>query len=338
MGFEQDVVYRFRGVEVMNRDVAKLLVNVLSYGSINKASKAVGINYSRAWSIVRRVGLGLGGIGSVYRGGRFGGGVKLSSSVVDLLKRYLASYQRISFEKPSFSQMFLYYRGSHDIALEYLLRMLEERGFLVFSEFVGSFAGLASLSLGESDFAGIHIVDENLRPSNIRFVKKLGLENRVVVVRGYDRLQGFMARSSIGSLEDVAKSIATGVYTIALRPASTGTRMIFNVLLDQWIEKLGGKNVMRFVEGETHVDVANTIKSGVADIGLGIAYAAKLHNLKFAPVTWESFDFVFLAKSIDPTVIKIFSSILKDKDFQSFLESCEGYRIPKDIGEILAIT
>ncbi|MEL9939403.1 MAG: substrate-binding domain-containing protein [Ignisphaera sp.] len=333
-----------RDFKTVDVDVLKLLINVYKYGSINRAAKALGMRYSKAWNLVKRVGDVIN-IGYVKKGGREGGGVILSEDALKLLRRALSQYHKIfagEFKDlyPEARNIFLYYRGSHDIAFNYLIKALEESKTLVYAEWVGSLAGIASLTLGESDFAGIHIVNSDLIPSNIETLKMFGLENKVVVVKGYERLQGFFLKRSTMDVEDILRGVVKGEQVIALRPPATGTRLLFNALLRKYlgkhrIEEKGA--TLRTVELKTHNDVAKAVSENEADVGIGIACLSKMYNIKFVPIAWESFDFVFSLDSVDIEFVKRFASILKDREFISIIESLEGYRAPKNIGEIIKL-
>ena len=330
--------------KTVSEDIIRLLVNIYRHGSINRAAKAMSMRYSKAWNLVKRIDNVIS-VGYVKKGGRGGGGVILSENALEFLRKMLSQSHRIYAGEfrtiyPEAKNVFLYYRGSHDIAFNHLIKALEESKTLVYAEWVGSLAGIASLTLGESDFAGVHILNNNLVPSNIETLKMFGLENKVVVVKGYERLQGFLLKSSTMNIEDILKNVVEGGQVIALRPPATGTRLLFNILLRKYLGKHGrGEESasLKTLEMKTHNDVAKAISENRADVGIGIGCLSKIYNLKFLPIAWESFDFVFSLENTDLDVVKKFAGILKDKEFISTIESLEGYRAPKNIGEIIKL-
>ena len=92
-----------------------------------------------------------------------------------------------------------------------------------------------------------------------------------------------------------------------MRPPATGTRLLFNTLLRKYLNKQGieAKNItLKAVELKRHDDVAKAISENKADVGVSIACLSKIYNLKFLPITWESFDFVFSLDNTNPDIIK----------------------------------
>ncbi|MDP6442421.1 MAG: substrate-binding domain-containing protein, partial [Pirellulaceae bacterium] len=80
--------------------------------------------------------------------------------------------------------------GSHCIGLDFLLGLLQERGYRTKFMAVGSTAGLAAAQRGECDIAGVHLLDEETQQYNLPF-----LSAEVELLRGYGRLQGVVCRS-----------------------------------------------------------------------------------------------------------------------------------------------
>ena len=354
MGYEIDGlklrirVELVKGVEVVvDEDLARLLIMIERLGSILKASRALGIPYSRAWERIARAERALGQrIVIVRRGGRGGGGATLTELGRELLTRYLREYRRVvgtDLEVPKsvgIEMSVALYAGSHDLALERLVGILRERGILLEVSWTGSLCGVAALMLNEADIVGIHILDTETGTYNTTYLKSVGLGGRVAIVRGYERLQGFVTRKPM-DLEHVIKKLFSGELTLINRRFGSGTRILLDYVLRTWAKKLGidPESIPRRVRGyddeaSTHLEVAERVARGDADVGMVIAAAAKLHGLNFIPIAWERFDFAIPVDKLSSAAVSTFINVLRSSSFIEILKSLEGYRLPKDMGSI----
>ncbi|HIP57156.1 MAG TPA: MolR family transcriptional regulator, partial [Ignisphaera aggregans] len=232
------------------------------------------------------------------------------------------------------------YAGSHDLALERLDGILRERGILLEVSWTGSLCGVAALMLNEADIVGIHILDTETGTYNTTYLKSVGLGGRVAIVRGYERLQGFVTRKPM-DLEHVIKKLFSGELTLINRRFGSGTRILLDYVLRTWAKKLGidPESIPRRVRGyddeaSTHLEVAERVARGDADVGMVIAAAAKLHGLNFIPIAWERFDFAIPVDKLSSAAVSTFINVLRSSSFIEILKSLEGYRLPKDMGSI----
>ena len=87
-------------------------------------------------------------------------------------------------------------------------------------------------------------------------------------------------------------------------------------------------------EAYTHTMVAEAIRQGSADAGLGILAAARVFGLDFVPVTEERYDLaipkVFLALDKVAAVLQAIS----DPSFQSEVAQLGGYSV-RSAGEVV---
>ena len=77
----------------------------------------------------------------------------------------------------------------------------------------------------------------------------------------------------------------------------------------------------------THTAVAAGIKNGNADMGLGIASAAKMYDLDFIPVCNEEYDFLVNEDAVENESVKLFFKILESEEFKERLEKLGGYSV-----------
>lgn len=194
--------------------------------------------------------------------------------------------------------------GSNDPLLTEILRL---KGLISASRIlnVGSTGGWKAVARGEADVAPTHLLDEETGCYNTPFIKKYGLEDKAVLIRGYDRLIGIVVEKgnpkNITTLEDFLRSDVR----IVNRSKGSGIRVFLDMALKRIASEKGldlGK-LGRMVNGytyevKTHTAVATAIKQGRADAGLAVGYVAELLNLDFVPLTWEEYDFLIPRKKL----------------------------------------
>jgi len=329
------------GRVVLDEELARLLVLVDRLGSLLAASKALHIPYSRAWEKIASAEKAAGGkLIEARRGGPKGGGARLTGLARRLLARYLAEYRRIvgaplivgeAAEPPEVGV----YAGSSDYAVARLVGLLRERGVAAEAYWLGSARGVAALVLGEADIAGLHV---HVPGGNAGYLRSLGLGGEVALVRGYERLQGFLSRSPM-TLEDIMRGLLEGRLRLVNRNRGSGTRMLLDALLGEWASRLGVAGGPRRVRGygfeaSTHSEVAEAVAKGDADVGLAVKAAAALHGLSFTSVAWERFDFAVRAGSLGEGFVGDFLEALGSREFRRILDSLEGYRAPGDMGRV----
>ncbi len=333
---------------IMDEELASLLFLIKKEGSLLRASKKLGMTYSRAWDKISRTEKILGiKLLLSKRGVR--GGASLTKEALKLLSTYLYEYERFTGRKFKIysedlttmkSLEGLIVAGSHDIALAYLISDLKEKGSLIEAYWIGSLNGIASIMLREGDIAGVHLIDEDNNLYNITYFKKLDLASIANLVKGYERVLGFVSKEK-SNLESILNGLVSGELKLVNRQVGSGTRKVLEWLLKDYAKSKGYNynKLKRKIRGykfevNTHVDVGNSIVNGEADVGLAIKQIANAFALNFVPVIWESFDFVIAKRSFKKSITKEFLDELKVR-IPKIAKRLEGYRIPEDIGKIL---
>ncbi len=345
LGVRVDVVLEIDGRPVIDSRTAAILALVEKHGSLLAAARILGIPYSRTWEAIVRAERAIGfRLIEAKRGGRGGGGARLTQDGKKVLEEYMRVYRRVTgrefvVEKPLGGLPDLVYMGSHDPGVEILGGIIRKMGVEhIELSWTGSGLGLAALALGEADLAGIHLLDPETGEYNNPYIKRHWLEGKVALVRGYDREIGFMTRSPM-TLEEVLDGLVRGELKLVNRQRGAGTRVLLDTILEKHARKLGidPETLPRRIRGyerevETHLDVARMVASGEADVGLGIRWAASHYGLYFTRVTWENFDFVIPLHRMEREPVKKALEALVSKEFRKQLGRLEGYRVPSDIG------
>lgn len=220
--------------------------------------------------------------------------------------------------------------GSHDMMIDVLADQMA-----VSSAHVGSLSGIMALRRKECHMAPIHLLDEATGVYNEAYVRQYFPNQKMALIRGVGRIQGFMVPKGnpkqIAGIEDLKQRRVT----FANRQRGAGTRILFDYTLKQQnmtAEEINGYEK----EYATHMAVAISVKSGVADTGLGVYSAAKAMDLDFIPLANEQYDFLVPAEYLEDERVQQFIGILSSSHFKQQLLDLGGYDVTHT-GEIQII-
>ena len=220
--------------------------------------------------------------------------------------------------------------GSHDLVMDVISDMMR-----LSSSHVGSMGGIMSIRRDECHLAPIHLLDMETGVYNISYVKKYFPKRSMVIIKGVQRLQGFMVKKGnpheIKGVEDLTRD---GI-TFANRQRGAGTR----VLLDYRLQLSGirPEHIKGYArELPTHMAVAAAVSSGSAVTGLGVLSAANAMELDFVPLANEDYDFLIDAGSLEMDRVKEFISVINSAEFRRRVELMGGYSFERT-GEIVWI-
>ncbi len=218
--------------------------------------------------------------------------------------------------------------GSHDLALDVLASHLSRAfpGTGLSSVHVGSMAGIMAMRRQEAHLAGIHLIDEETGDYNVPYVKRFLRFQDFALVNLVHREQGFIvARGNpkgIGGFDDLAR---TGVAFVN-RQRGAGTR----ILLDLALARLGidpGRISGYDREEYTHMSVAASVASGMADAGLGIRSAASALGLDFVPVAKERYDLLTTKAFLESELAGKLLAVIRSDEFKEAVWRLGGYDV-----------
>jgi putative molybdopterin biosynthesis protein len=177
--------------------------------------------------------------------------------------------------------------GSHCIALDYLLGVLQQHGIRSKFLAVGSTAGLEAAKRGQCDAAGIHLLDAETNEYNRPF-----LTAELELIPGYGRLQGVVFRRGDTRFEGrtaqeaIANALEDPECVMINRNPGSGTRVLIDRLL-------GGARPRGYaVQPRNHNAVAAAVAQSRADWGMTLDTIARSRGLGFLPFQHEQYDFV----------------------------------------------
>lgn len=216
--------------------------------------------------------------------------------------------------------------GSHDLIMDIIADQMK----LSFGH-VGSIGGIMAMKRKECHISPIHLLDESTGEYNISYIKKYFPDRKMALIKGVKRLQGFIVQKgnpdNVKNFEDLIREDICFVN----RQRGAGTR----ILLDYHCKRLGiNTNDIKGYKREmaTHMAVAVSVKTGSANVGMGVYSAAKALDLDFIPIAYESYDFLVPHEYLDDPKIQEFISILKSDDFRNKVLDLGGYEL-EDTGE-----
>ena len=177
--------------------------------------------------------------------------------------------------------------GSHDPLLEWALR---ESGSGLASLPEGSEAGLRRLARGEITAAAIHVhrLDGDDEAANLDAVADAPGLHDVVVLAYARREQGLvLAPGNPLQLRDIA-DVAARRARLALRPQGAGAQLLLLALLARAGLAFDALALVKPV-CPTGADIAQAVRSGLADCGIATRSVAQAAGLDFVPLTWTIF-------------------------------------------------
>jgi putative molybdopterin biosynthesis protein len=224
--------------------------------------------------------------------------------------------------------------GSHDMTLDLIGNMLRSLhpGMTLSSANQGSLGGLLALRRGEAHMAGTHLLDEATGEYNVPFIKKYLAGMDVLLITLSYRVQGFMVKpGNPKGIREVEDLFRPGVQFVN-RQKGSGTRVLLDYALNQ--KGLSGSGISGYEREEyTHTQVAAAVKSGAADVGLGVLSAARALGLEFIPWRKERYDLCIPAEYMDHPGVAAILEIVKSKEFKLQVDLLGGYDL-EDTGKV----
>ena len=225
--------------------------------------------------------------------------------------------------------------GSHDLTLDLIAQSFS--GLVpprrLASASAGSLGGLIALQRGEAHLAGTHLLDPESGTYNLPYIRRYLPQKPVVVVTLTHREQGLIVAPGnpwdIKGIMDLAREELTYVN----RQRGAGTRVLLDYLLAQ--EGLQSAQVNGYDREEvTHLAVAVSVQSGLADCGLGVRAAAAALELDFVSLAWERYDLVIPRHFWESKLLMPLRELLASAEFRATVAELPGYD-PREMGQIV---
>jgi putative molybdopterin biosynthesis protein len=324
-----------------------LLAAVRDEGSISAAAKALGLSYRHVWGELKRWEVELAQPLVIWEKGQR---ARLSEFGDKLLWAERQAQARLSPQiealhadlERAFAVAFddgahvLTLFASHDDALAALREQAAHERLHLDIRFVGSVDAISALNQGRCVIAGFHIPPQRARGSIAERTYRPLLQTGKHKLIGFARRsQGLIAAKGnplrIQSIADIATKRARFVN----RAIGTGTRVLFDELLLQ--AGVRHADITGYTSAEpSHAAVAHAVASGAADVGLGIAPAAKSLGLDFVPLLHEDYYLVCMRDALEEPAVRALRAFLQSPQWQHRVGELAGYE-PMRSGEVLSL-
>jgi putative molybdopterin biosynthesis protein len=336
------------GAEVHN-PLFDLLSAMHEGGSIQHAAKAMGLSYRHVWGALKQWEEVLGEPLANWVQGQparltpfaerlLWAETRARARLTPHIEALRAELERVLSEALDGSQHVLTLHASHDLALP-LLRDLASTDHRLHMDlrFAGSLDALRALSEGRCQVAGFHVArlerDSGLFAKALKPLLKPGRHKLIGFAR---RTQGLMvARGNPLRIQSLADLLQPALRFLNRQEGSATRLLSEHLLLEAGIDTAWLRHWADPPE-DSHLAVAASIASGLADAGFGIQAAAESFGLDFIPLIDEDYYLVCLKEVLDhPAVLKL-RDALDSKTWRERLGSLPGYR-PAQAGEVLSL-
>jgi putative molybdopterin biosynthesis protein len=312
-----------------------LLYTVHTVGSLAGAARKLGVSYRHIWGLAGKWERMFGKPLIELQRGRgahlteFGKKLLWAEQLVQArlapeLESVRLEIERVLSQAVESTAPRLALHASHDLALAQLRDLLAQRpGFKLDLRFQGSIESLSALAKGRCSLAGFHIAEGMEESAALRFRRHLKPRQHALIGLA-TRTQGMMiARGNPKQIYFLADLIRPGVRFINRQPDS-GSRVEFDQLLTGAgirPDSIEGYHNEEF----THLAVAATIASGMADAGYGIKAAAARYELDFIPLLTERYYLACQRDTLREPLLTEFVAMLKSAEFRKILSGLPGY-------------
>ena len=234
--------------------------------------------------------------------------------------------------------------ASHDLALPQLQQHAAASAALHLDiRYQGSVDSLRALNAGQCLVAGFHVpVLRGAAPLFAKAMKPLlkpGLHKLIGCAR---RQQGLMLRrehaQAVRTLPDLLRPRGGALLRFVNRQEGSGTRLLMDHLMQEHgLDPAALPGYHDQVE-HTHVSIAASIASGVADVGPGVEAAALEFGLHFVPLIEEDYFLACLKHNLNTPAVQRLRSVLAAPAWSALLLRLPGYAPAAAPGKVLVMT
>ncbi|GHV58057.1 hypothetical protein FACS1894216_22710 [Synergistales bacterium] len=183
---------------------------------------------------------------------------------------------------------------------------------------------LAALGRGEAHVAAAHLLDSSDGSYNTSYIERFAQGRKWERKLIFRREQGIITQrgnpKNIRGFED----IASGRITFENRQPGAGTRVLLDYMLkEQGLTSAGVVGYDRV--SITHMEAANKVASGVADVTLGIKAAADALNLHFIPIAREAYELVFCEDFAEHIGSRALMDAIDSPEWREAVKGMGGY-------------
>ncbi|HLV76802.1 MAG TPA: substrate-binding domain-containing protein [Marinobacter sp.] len=338
-------VFRTESDELFEPALLHLLENIRDTGKLTTAAAAAGVSYRHAWNLLKR-GTDIFGLPLVEM--RKGQGSTLSALGEKLLWADQRVKARLGPQMESMASELNDQIRQLLAASEPTLRLHASHGYAVallpeFSDQIkinlqyrNPEEALSALNRGECDLASFHVpTDPLLGRQILDHYQHLLADNQHQVIRFVTRREGLMLRKGSHDHIHTLHDLKNSQLSFISRDRHSGTRILFNLLLQQ--QGLAEDSINRTSQKEyTHTAIAAFVASGMADVGFGVQASADQFGLRFIELAREHYLLLFRKDRLAPATLLPLLNLLRSPRFIDRILEVPGYA-PDYPGEITSL-
>ena len=206
--------------------------------------------------------------------------------------------------------------AGNDISGDVFANYLVSAGIPIARTYRGSYVGLVNLYAGTADAAIAHLYDLKTNSYNVPYVQRLAPGKSVVVVRLYQRRQGFVVAPDNPKRLTTWGSLLRSGVRLANRELGCGSR----ILLDEKLTALEARG--ETIEGYTDeyasgLLAASRVAAGAADVAVVTeAVARRMQGVQFVPMQAEWVDLVIAKSERTRPLVRRLKQLAADERFQ----------------------
>jgi len=329
-------IFRTANGELFEPILFRLLEGIRDTGKLTAAAAAANISYRHAWNLLNR-GSHIIGLPLVIM--RKGHGSRLSpvgekllwaenrvnarlGPQIDSMTAELNDQiqQLLANTKPT-----LRLHASHGYAVALLPEVADQLNINL--QYRNPAEAISALNRGECDIASFHLPTcPQLARQILSHYRDLLSDGGHRLIRFVTRREGLMLRKGehphVRSLKDFSES---GLRFIS-RDLHSGTRILFNLLLEQ--QGLDANSINRSSQQEfTHTAVAAFVASGMADVGFGVQAAAEQFGLDFLELACEHYLLIYRPEHLPQSTLDHLIELLRAPELLERIENVPGYQL-----------
>jgi putative molybdopterin biosynthesis protein len=222
--------------------------------------------------------------------------------------------------------------ASHDDALALFRQHVQPTSLYLDLRFSGSLDALSAMADGRVQVAGFHVPVAGQVPPALRaelvsqMAQALG-SLKVKAVCFARRQQGLIVEPGnplkIRGLDD----LLLGRFRFVNRAKGAGTRLF----VDTWLSAKGltGEAIKGYrYEEPSHAAVAEAVRTGGADLGLGLESVAQARGLGFVPLFQEDYWLALHHDGLNDPAIEALLSRIQEPSWRPVLADLPGYQAP----------
>jgi putative molybdopterin biosynthesis protein len=316
--------------------ILNLLQAIVEHGKLTAAARQVGLSYRHAWNMLERWetffgkplvemhkgrGARLSALGEKILWAEKRVQARLTAQITNLASELEVEINRVL----SGTHHVVRLHASHGYAVAELRQQLHQNSMVQLDlQYRGSIEALQDVCRGDCDLAGFHVPEGPLGQAALGRFAYLLKPAKYRIIHFVTRRQGLIVRRGNPLEVRGLKDLARPGLRFVNREATSGTRLLFDLLLEQ--AGVASNQVPGYQKEElTHNAVAAFVASDMADIGFGVEAAARQFNLDFIPLNTEQYYLMCRQETLDkPGIIELLRLVQRDT-FRAAIARIPGY-------------